>query len=220
MAVPDIFDEVAEDLRADRARALLRRYGGLMVAVALLVVASVGGYEVWRRYEAGERAKQATVFLEAQKIAAGPEAGRAAALPQLDQLAQTGDAGYRTLARLREAAIKADAGDLAGASALWDQVSADTSADKLLRDLASLEWAQHQVDHGDPGQITLRLAPLIIPGNPYRPLAEEVSALLALRQGQTDAARETLKRLAADTASPDGLRGRANGLLQRLGGGA
>ncbi len=38
-----------------------------------------------------------------------------------------------------------------------------------------------------------------------------------LRQGNTDAARDTLKRLAQDVTAPDGVRGRANGLLARLG---
>ena len=35
----DIFDEVEEDLRADRAQAFLRRYGIVFIAVAVLVVA-------------------------------------------------------------------------------------------------------------------------------------------------------------------------------------
>ncbi len=215
--MPDIFDEVAEDLRAERARAMLRRYGGALVALAVMVVLAAGGWELWRGHQAAEDAKQATIFLAAQKIAAGEPKARAEALPALEGLAQTGDAGYRTLARLRAAGIKADAGDLAGASALWNKVSADTDADQLLRDLASLQWAMHQVDTGAAGEITLRLAPLMAQGNPFRPLAEEITGLLALRQGQTDAARDIFKRLATDTAAPEGVRGRANGLLQRLG---
>jgi hypothetical protein len=49
-------------------------------------------------------------------------------------------------------------------------------------------------------------------------LAEEGQAMLALRQGQTDTARTTLKKLSADPSAPDGVRGRAGGLLQQLGG--
>ena len=67
-----------------------------------------------------------------------------------DKLAAPRPEGYATLARLREAALKADARRSAGAAALWDQVAADASADPLLRDLASLLWAQHLIDTGDP----------------------------------------------------------------------
>ena len=62
-----------------------------------------------------------------------------------------------------------------------------------------------------------RLKPLTVPDNPWRALAEEAQALLDLRQGHTDAARQALKRLGQDVTAPDGVRGRANGLLARLG---
>ena len=104
--------------------------------------------------------------------------------------------GYATLARLREAALKADAGDLQGATALWDQVAGDSSADPLLRDLASLLWAQHQIDTGDPSLLQARLKALAAPDNPWHALAEEQLALLDLRQGKTDQAR--------DVAAPSG----------------
>jgi hypothetical protein len=220
MAVPDIFDEVAEDLRADRARAMMRRYGGLLAGAAVLVVIAAGGYEIWASRRATADLAQATRYLAAQRIAAGPAPSRAASLPELESLARDGDVGYRTLARLRAAGVKAEAGDLPGAVALWNEVSADSAADPLLRDIATLQWATHQIDTASPGDLTLRLAPLMAQGNRLRPMAEELSALLALRQGQTNAALDIYRRLATDTAAPDGLRGRANGLLQRLGGGA
>ena len=120
------------------------------------------------------------------------------------------------MARLRSAALHASTGDLPGALAIWDKLSADTAADPLLRGLADLLWVQHQVDAGDPAAVEGRLQPLVAPGNPWRPLALENQALLALRTGKTDAARETLRQLAADASAPDGVRGRANGLLARL----
>ena len=92
--------------------------------------------------------------------------------------------GYATLARLREAALKADAGDLQGAAALWDQVASDSSADPLLRDLASLLWAQHLIDSGDPALLEARLKALAAPDNSWRSLAEEQLALLDLRRGK------------------------------------
>ena len=220
MAVPDIFDEVAEDLRAERNRNLMKRYGGLLAAAAVLVIAGVGGYEGWRQYSAGQAGKQAATFLEAQRLADGPAAGRQAALPAFNQLSQDGNAGYRALSRLRAAAIKADTSDLPGALLLWDQVAADSDADGILRDFANLQWALHQIDTGEPALVSARLMPLTGEGSAWKSLAEEGQAMLALRIGQTDMARATLKRLSADTSAPDGVRGRAGGLLQQIGGGA
>ncbi len=215
----DIFDEINEDLRAERAQALLRRYGGLLAGLCVLAILGVGAYQGWKYYQARQTARQAELYLGAMRIADGPDGTqRQAALPDFAKLAQDGNPGYRTLSRLREAALKADAGDGAAASALWNAVAGDTAADPLLRDLANLEWAMHQIDGGDPEAVAARLAPLAQGNNPWHSLAQEQQGLLAMRQGKTDAARDIFKRLGQDVAAPDGVRGRANGLLTQLGG--
>ena len=48
----DIFDEVDEELRAERAQQLLKRYAGVIVAVALLIVAAAAGWQGWHWYQA------------------------------------------------------------------------------------------------------------------------------------------------------------------------
>jgi hypothetical protein len=221
--VVDIFDEVDEELRAERAQQLLKRYGGVIVAAALLIVGAAAGWQGWRWYEARQDQAAAAEYLTAMNLAdataAGTsEASRSAAIAVFDGLTTAAPEGYRTLARLREAALKADAGDLAGAAALWDQVAADGSADPLLRDLASLLWAEHLIDRGDPSLLEARLKALAAPDNPWHALAEEQLALLDMRQGKADQAKVTLRRLAQDTTAPSGVRGRASGLLNRLGG--
>jgi hypothetical protein len=149
---------------------------------------------------------------------ASDAASRKAATAAFEQVAASAPDGYRTLARLRAAGLEADSGDLAGAAALYDQVASDGSADKLLRDLASLLWAQRQLDTADPARLEARLKALAEADNPWHALASEDLALLDLRQGHTDAAKVTLRRLAGDLTLPQDLRGRANLLLSRLGG--
>ena len=218
IAVPDIFDEVEEDLRADRARALLKRYGGVLVAAAVLVVIGAGAWRAWQWRENKRIAAIADRYLAAAQIAdaqKGP--GRDRAIADFAAIAASAPTGYRTLADLRAAGLKLQAGDLAGASTLWDKVASDTAADPLLRDLASLQWAINHVDHGDPAQVAARLGPLALPDSPWHALAQETQAMLDLRQGKTAAARTTLTALAQDATAPQGVRQRAQGLLARIG---
>ncbi|MGH7152403.1 MAG: tetratricopeptide repeat protein, partial [Acetobacteraceae bacterium] len=102
------------------------------------------------------------------------------------------------------------------ALALWDAVAADPSADKLLRGLATLLWTQHQLDKGVPGILEARLKPLAVPDNPWRPMAEEQLALLAVRQGHTAQAKDTLTALSHDVTAPKGVRERATAVLAQL----
>jgi hypothetical protein len=221
--VVDIFDEVDEELRAERAQRLLKRYGGVILAAAILMVGAAAGWQGWRWYEARQDRKAAAQYLTAMTLAdasptGGNEATRTAAIGAFANVAANSPEGYATLARLREASLRADAGDQRGATALWDQVAGDSSADPLLRDLASLLWAQHQLDQGDPSLLEGRLKSLAAPTNPWHALAEEQLALLDLRQGKKDQAKATLQHLAEDATAPSGVRGRASGLLTRLGG--
>jgi hypothetical protein len=221
--VVDIFDEVDEELRAERAQQLLKRYAGVIVAVALLIVAAAAGWQGWHWYQARRDQAAAAQYLIAMNLANAPAAGSSAAtssaaIVEFDRVVATAPEGYRTLARLRAAALKADAGDRQGAAALWDQVAADGSADPLLRDLASLLWASHLIDSADPSLLQDRLKALTAPDNPWHALANEQLALLDMRLGKTDQAKTMLRSLAQDTTAPNGVRGRAESLLNRLGG--
>jgi hypothetical protein len=208
ICVVDIFDEVQEDLRAERAEKLLKKYAGLIIAVAVAIVAAAAGWQMWSRHQNQQDAAAASRFVAAQ------DANDQAAF---DQIAANGPEGYKTLARLRAAALKADAGDLQGAESMLSAVASDSSADSLLRDYASLIAASRQLDHGDPAQIAARLKPLAEPGNPWSSLAREQLAVLDLRQGKVDDARKALQALAIDIGAPAGVRARASALVAGLG---
>jgi hypothetical protein len=220
--VVDIFDEVDEELRAERAQQWLRRNGWMIVAAALLIVAGAGGWQAWRWWETKQDLAAAENFLGALRAAEAvaptslPEA-RVGAARGLEQVAASAPAGYRTLARLRAAALRAASGDRAGALGLLDAVAADGGADPVLRDYASLLWVQYQVDDGDAARLRARLAPLSGPENAWHALAREAEAMIALRLGLGEEARKILGPLAADATAPEGVRRRASLLLAQPG---
>ena len=212
----DIFDEVEEELRAERTQKFLRKYGGLLLAACLLVIGAATGWKGWEWYQVRQDSEAAARYLAAAARSEGPS--RAEAITAFEALAGAAPDGYRVLSRLRAAGLRAESGDLAGASALWDQVAADKAVDPLLRDLASLTWCLYHADQGDPALVEARLQPLAAPGNTWRSMAAEQLAVLDLRAGRADAAKVRLKKLAEDTTAPSGVRGRAGALLERMGG--
>jgi len=222
LAVADIFDEIGEELRAERTRKLFARYGWVLAVLAVLVIAGAGGWQ-WRRDRAQHRADAAAdVFLAASREVSSPAPGGAStparqkAAAAFERLATTAPESYRTLSRLRVAAVQAGT-DPAAALQAWDAVAADPRADPVLRGLAALLWAQHQLDGGDPAAIEARLQPLAGGNGPWRALAQEQLAWLDLRQGKDGDAVGLLRGLAADPGAPQGVRSRAGGLLAQLG---
>lgn len=210
--MPDLIDEVEEDLRRERYARLWQRYGWMAVALVIAIVGGTAGWQVWQ-WRARTTAQAATAqILEALRDPAAPAAATA-----LSGAMRDGGAGPRTLATLIEAARLATAGDAPGAQARWQAVAADQAADPLYRDLATLLSAMQALDSAEPAQLAARLAPLSAPGNPWRHAAAELVALLAERRGDRAAAIAGFRALAADAEAPAGIRERAAQMLGVLG---
>jgi hypothetical protein len=221
--VVDIFDEVSEDLRTERAITLARRYGGLLIVLLVLVLLGVGGKQAYSWYQGKQNDKAATAFiaLTGPIDQAGPNltnAQRQTDAKSLTDFAATAPEGYKTLANFRAAALYNDAGQPAQAEALWIGIGDDTSTDLLLRDLANLLWAQHALGTAPDADVLARLKPLEATSNTYHGLAQETQALLYLHEGKTDLAKALFSQIASDPATPDGVRNRADGLLAKLNG--
>ncbi len=222
--MPDIFDEVEEDLRAERARRLARRYGGAGVALLVAILVITGGV-VWWNQQRGEAASAvAGRFIAAEKAAdasAGTlghpdRAEETEAAGALSAIAADSPVGYRTLAQLRLADLQWQMGEKERALATWQAVSDDEAAPPLLRDLATLTSGEHQVDSGDPAQVKQRLATLTAPDNHWRPMAEQTIALLDLRMGKQADAATILQRLSIDPLVPQSIREMSSDLLTTL----
>ena len=216
--MPDIFDEVQEDLRAEAARRLARRYSGAGVAALVLILAGTGAFVWWQNREKAETEATASRYIAAaaaaDRVMTGKEGPGADA--SLRAVVASGPEGYRTLARLRLAALAWQQGRRPEAIAAWQAVSDDGSASRLLRDLATLSRVQHQLDSGDPLILRQQAEALTAPENPWRPMAEQVIALIDLRAGKPAEALAIMKRLSVDALAPAGVREMAGDLMQTI----
>jgi len=221
--VPDIFDEVAEDLRHEQAVRLVRRYGAWLLAACVAVLVGVGAQQGWQAYQAHQANKAALQYLALtqgidQVNTAPAPADAVKAAQALNQFAVTAPEGYKTLANLRAAALYAGAAEPAQAAALWTGVAQDNAADPLFRDLANLLWAQHAMGTAPDADVLARLQPLALDANPYHALARETQALIYLRQGNNAQAKVLFTQIATDPNAPGNVRNRAQALLAGLNG--
>jgi len=211
--VSDIFQEVDEEVRREQLNKLWQRYGHYLVALCIVIVAGVGawrGYQWWEAKKAGEAG---TAFEEAVALAeAGKhqEAGAAFA-----KLAVDGTAGYRVLARLREAAELAHS-DSKAAVAAYDELAADRNAGQAIEDLAAVRAGYLLVDSAPYSELRERLEPLTAETRPYRHSAREILALSAWKNGDAAAARQWTQAIMNDPQTPAGTRSRAEVLSELL----
>ncbi|RVT95552.1 tetratricopeptide repeat protein [Rhodovarius crocodyli] len=211
----DLIDEVNEELRQERAMRLAKRFGGLFTVLLVFVLAGVGGWQGWQWWQNRQSMASADTFLTATRELSQEGADLKALSARLAASANDAPPGYRTLSRLRAAAVAAEAGERDTALGLWNQVANDGGADSLYRELATLMWGLHALTPETAAEVEARLGPLAANG-PWRASAREVMALAALSRGDNAAARQRLQELSRDDAVPQGVRDRAQRLLSGM----
>ncbi len=210
----DIFREVDEDLRRDRAEHVFKQYGGYMIAAAVAVVVGTGGYTAWRNWQQNKQQQDTAALVSAiSQTQQGPEKG----VEALAAYAGGAEVRMAALAQFNAAALLVRQGKTADAATVYDGVAANGSVDPAYRDLATLLGAMQRVETGDPAQLTAKLAPLTAETSPWRFSARELTAVLALRGGDTAKARGLFQQLADDALAPAGVRSRAADLASLYG---
>jgi hypothetical protein len=211
--VTELFDEVDEEVRRDQLKKLWDSYSLYIVAVALLIIASVGGWRGYQYLEAKKSAEAGDAFNKAIELS--DQNKHAEAEAAFTDLAAKAPSGYRLLARFRAAAETANR-DPQAAAKLFDELAADRSVAAEQQDLARIRAAGLLLDTTSYPNMVERLEPSTGPGATFRHMARELLALSAWRANDVAATRQWLDMIALDGETPPSLRSRAEALQALL----
>jgi hypothetical protein len=214
--VSDIFREVDEEVRREQLKKLWDRYGNYVVVAAVLLVAAVAAWRAYMWWEAKKAAETGAAFEAAATLAEAGKRGEAEAA--FAKIAADGTAGYRHLARMREAAELAQS-DAKAAIAAYDQIAADRAVGPVLQDLAALRAAALLIDTGALQEAQRRLEPLAANDRTFRHTAREFLVLAAWRAGDATVAKRWSDLIMTDAQTPAATRSRVE-MLMALGAGA
>jgi len=211
--VSELFDEVDEDVRRDQLKKLWDQYSIYIIAGALLIIASVGGWRGYQYLEAKKAAEAGALFDKAAELSEANKHAEAEAA--FADLAAKAPAGYRVLARLRTAAEIASR-DPQAAAKMFDEITADRSVGLAEQDLARIRAAQLLLETTTYPNMKTRLEAAAAPGATFRHTARELLALSAWRANDAAATRQWLDLIANDGETPPSLRSRAEALQALL----
>ena len=206
----DLFREVDEEVRQEKYIKIWKRYGIYIITLALAIILITVGIVVWRDME------RTTLESNSEGLISAIDASsdrQNEALEKLQILGNQANEGYRLLAQLREGAILSKMGDIAGAIKIYDNISLDTSQDKIYRDLAIVLAVSHGISQMSLEEVEGRLASIIEETNPWRYSARELVATAIMVSGNKKRAIKEFKPLVADTKAPAGVRARAAEML-------
>ena len=209
----DIFQEVDEEVRRERLEKLWKQYGNYIIAVLVVVLAGIGAWRGYIYWEERKAAEAGAAYEAASTLA--DQGKHTEAEAAFAKLATEGTAGYRTLARFREAA-QLGLSDAKTAVATYDALVADGSLGRTLQDLAAVRAGLLLVDTAPYQDLRSRLEPLTAADRPFRHSARELLAFGAWRTGDNTAARKWIDAVYSDPETPGGIRSRIDMLTALL----
>jgi hypothetical protein len=212
----DIFREIDEEVRRDKAAAIWNKYGNVFIAIAVIAVLGVAAWQYWQHRE-----NQASQIVGARFEAAlksSRDGNGAEAETILKELVETAPAGYRQISRFRLAAETAKRDGAAGVAA-FEALANDASLEQLYRDLARLRAGTLKVDLSPYAEVRTALEPLATPGGIWRHSAREMLGIAALKANMFEDAGRWFDVIVTDPQAPAVLRQRTDLYLALVRGG-
>ena len=197
----DIIDEINEEIKQERMKALFAKYGKIIIGFAAAVVAVVVAIQGYGMYQFSVKAQAAKAYFDA--------------LGQDEIGAALGDAsgelagGYGMLAEFVKAAEQVSLDNKDAAYDIYASLASDSQIAPIYRNFAAMQ----AVINAPADIATDALASLVRPisqtSGPTQGLALELMADLALRDGDVAGAAAHLEAIAELQDIPNGLRQRA-----------
>jgi hypothetical protein len=212
----DIFREIDEEVRRDKAAAVWKKYGNVFIAIAVLVVLGVAGWQFWQQQERKKAEAVGARFEAAMRASRDGNASEAETI--LTELSANAPAGYRQLSRFRLAAETGKRDAAAGATA-FDALANDGSLDPYYRDLARLRAGMLRVDLLPYAELRTALEPLATPTGLWRHSAREFLGIAALKANLFEDAGRWFDAIVIDPQAPQVLRQRVDLYLTLVRGG-
>lgn len=202
----DIFEEVEEGLRQDKATELWKRFGPLVWAIGLLIIGAVA-YNEWAKSQQ-TKADRANILAFEEARASLTESDYANAQTAFQALVDKDTKISPLAAHLLAQAYYEGSGDAATAASVLESVAASDKNGPIER-LALLKAAYLQSDQMSLAELESFLGELPRENTSLGVLALELIAAKALKEGDLERARQEFSYLRFAPNAPPGVLQRA-----------
>ena len=192
--INSLIQEIDEDLQHKKFMEAWKKYGNLIVLLALGIVLATAGLTGWNNWRVKSEQKATATLIQ---VVNDKDADAAKKIAELDSFAQkNGTTPQAVLARFETAYETLKSGKTDEAVGLYDSIAKDEKIEPAFRQLADLYAVQAQFDKGEPTVLMARLQTLF--AGAWHLTAKEYAAHLALKMGDKEKAKKLFEELAQD----------------------
>ena len=210
----DLFQEIDDELRQDKASRLWKLYGKYVIAAAIIIITSVGGYKFWQQKQLDDGEKASIAYEAAlARSASGDFKG---AIDQLNEKELGITTGYAALSQMQKANLAVKIKDFEAALITYKDIAENEDYPQSIKEWASFRHVVVRVGKKIDLKASADLDELIATDSPWRFLAKEIKAIKEIEIGNNSGAKAIFSELADDENAPERLRVRAAEFLQTL----
>ena len=213
---PDYTDafinEVSEEVKNDNFKELWNRYGLLIIAIVAVVVCGAVSFERIKSWRLQHNQMTTETYMDAAHKQDNPEAMIAA----LQKINQSDHGIYGDFARLQIANVLFEQQKDEEAMAMLEALTKDPQVNTEVRQIALVKYATYKVDVMSKQELTDLLQPVLDANNSWTPLANDLLAMAAIREGDLQTAREIYTKLLTVKDLPDSFKSKIQEMMSSL----
>lgn len=206
------FEEVDEEVRNEKFKELINKYGGYILTFVILVLAFAVGYEKIGEWRINKAEQTNARYVQAVSASSDYENN----IAELEGIVQTETGLYKDIARLQIANILLDNNQTDKALTVLAQINDDVSASEKIREIAAVKLATYKIDSSSYSEIEKILAPIVQKGGAWAPMAKELLAMSAIQNKDMAKAKTIYEELLANGNISEEFKARVNDMLASI----
>ncbi len=213
--VTDAFiQEVTEDVKNDNLKVLWNKYGLFIILFVVIAVTAAVSFETIKGWRDAKYQQQTENYLSALQSSENYENS----LKALEKIAAANQGVYSDLARIQIATVLFEQDKNSEAEVMLQTIADNDELNPRIRNLAALKLATYKIDTAPRAEIEALLKPVIDADNSWSPLATDLLAMAAIRDGDTETARSLYNSLLESDNVSDNFKSRIQDMLSTLNG--
>ena len=177
--------EIDEDVKNDNLKLLWNKYGILIILFVVLAVSATVSFEKFKSWRAAQNQAATENYMMAAQLRENPEETIAA----LQQINQSSQGIFGDFAKLQIANVLFNQNKDEEAKAALQSLLDDTQVNEEIKNIALIKLATYKVDELPRAEFEAMLKPILQANNSWTPLAQDLLAMSAIKDGDVDTAR-------------------------------
>lgn len=206
------FDEVDEEVRNERFKELMNKYGVYILAFLILALSITVGYEkiaLWRQHKSEQTNVQYVKALEKTDDYNNN-------IVELENIVATENGLYKDIAYLQIANILLDNNEINKALDVLNKIVADNTISEKIKEIAAIKIATYKVDTATFAEINALLSPIVAKNGAWSLVAKELLAMSAIHNKDIEKAKSIYQELLINSNVSVDLKTRINDMLAFL----